>query len=133
MSTPRATLDAEFAALSQQVAGVVDDYKDLKGVVVSLDKKIEASHIALSAKIDQSFTALSGKFETRDRINWSAIATGLGVLVAVMVAIGGLALQPSKDAIAASQAAALYERQRVDTAQSQIDKLTGMLSILGAK
>lgn len=126
-------MDAEFAALSQQVGGLDGDYKDLKSVVVNLDRKIDNSNSQLTAKIEQSFNALSAKFDARERINWGPIMTGLGVLVAAMVAIGGLALQPSKDALSSLQASVQYERNRLDSTQSQVDKLTGMLSTLGAK
>jgi hypothetical protein len=133
MTQRRQNLDAEFAALSQQVAGIENDYRDLKGVVVALDKKIEGSNVALSTKIDTSFAALAVKFDARDQINWGPIATGIGVVVAAMVALGGLAMQPGKDAITGIQAEMKYDRQRVDDTVSRIDRLSGLLSSLGAK
>lgn len=128
-SQRRSSLDSEFSALSQQVVGLENDYRDLKLVVVNLDKKIETAFTALSAKIDQ-----------RNVTPWASIWTALGVLLAGMTTIGWLALQPINAAIERGRADLWTEingrneadrriSDRLNSVKTDLDKIDGMLTM----
>lgn len=98
------TDEARYAALSMQVQGLDADYKELKGIVVGLDRKLEASNAALSnkvelmvnglgAKFDASVTGIQSKLDERSRIPWQA----WGVVVTVLIAIGALVYWPIRE------------------------------------
>jgi hypothetical protein len=75
--------DIEFAALRQQVSSLESDYRDLKAVVVGLDKKIDTSFKSLAEKIDRG-----------QKTPWVAIWTAAGVIVSTLTFVGYLAMQP---------------------------------------
>lgn len=119
MTTSRETLDADFAALSQQVTGLESDYRDLKVVVLALDKKIDAS-----------FTALTAKIDARNVTPWVSIFSGIGVLVTMMGTVGYLALQPGKDAVQQLQIETRQERIRHDETRTKLDTMRGQFDML---
>lgn len=121
-------IEAEFAALSQQVTGLEGDYRDLKGVVVNLDRKMDAGFASLNAKID-----------SRNVTPWIAIYAGMSVFAGIATTIGYLALQPTRDAVARiDQSISEEGRQRRDddrrmreqlaTTKSQLDWTNGWLA-----
>ena len=75
--------DVEFAALRQQVSSLESDYRDLKAVVVGLDKKI-----------DNSFKSLAEKIDRGQKTPWVALWTAAGVVVSTITLVGYLAMQP---------------------------------------
>lgn len=119
--------EAEFAALSQQVDGLESDYRDLKGVVVNLDRKMDAQFAALTTKID-----------SRNVTPWASIWAALGVLLAGMTTVGWLALQPIQSAVLQNRSDIFAEyqrrrdedrdiRHRLDETRGQLDYLRGTL------
>ena len=93
-------LDAEFAALSQQVSSLETDYRDIKVAVVNLDKKIDAS-----------FTALSNKIDARAYTPWMPIFGGGALFLSLVSMIGFLAMQPLKEGLAEARAMMTKEQQ----------------------
>ena len=119
MTTARETLDADFAALGQQVTGLESDYRDLKVVVLALDKKI-----------DQAFATLTAKMDARNITPWVSIFSGIGVLVTMMGTVGYLALQPGKDAVQQLQIEARQERIVSAETRAKIDYMRGQFDML---
>lgn len=102
-----ATDDARYAALATEVRGLDSDYKELKGIVVGLDRKIEANALALSnkmelmvnalgAKVEASITGVQSKLDERSRIPWQAWS----VMATVIIAIGALVYWPIRESTA---------------------------------
>lgn len=123
-----AELEAEFAALSQQVSALETDQRDLKGVVVNLDRKMDAGFASLNQKID-----------SRNVTPWASIWAALGVLLAGMTAVGWLALQPIQSATGQLRADLSEEyrlrrdedhnlRRRIDATRSHLDWTNGWLA-----
>ena len=125
------TLEADFAALSQQVSNQDGDIQETKRVVVNLDRKIDATTINLSNKIDASFNSLSAKLDAHNITPWQAIFTGMSVLVGVLASIGYLALQPNTDAIHELRTELKSEASRIDSKASELDQLIGVMKLLG--
>lgn len=73
---------AHFAGLAQQVTNLEGDYRDLKTVVISLDRKLDASMAAISAKLDESREP-----------KWQAY----GVMLTVILAVCALAWLPLRE------------------------------------
>lgn len=73
---------AHFAGLAQQVTNLEGDYRDLKTVVISLDRKLDASMAAISAKLDESREP-----------KWQAY----GVMLTVILAVCALAYWPLRE------------------------------------
>ena len=83
--------DVEFAALRQQVSSLESDYRDLKAVVVGLDKKI-----------DNSFKSLAEKIDKGQKTPWGAIWDAAGVIVSTITVVGYLAMQRYRERRATS-------------------------------
>ena len=111
MSTIRRNFEAEFAALTTQVAGIETHYRDLQIVVVGLDKKIEANNLNLDRKIDSAFANLAAKIDARSTTPWVAIWASLSVVLAATGMIGWLALKPHEEQYAHLQTNLTAERQ----------------------
>lgn len=119
--------EAEFAALTQQVAGIENDYRDLKLVVVGLDKKIESTNASLASKIDASNLNLAAKIDARAATPWGAIWAALGVMLAGLTTVGWLALQPRDDQISQLRHSAWTETTiRRDQDEKLRDRLTAL-------
>lgn len=110
------TTSENFAALQQQVIGLDTDYQELKGVVVSLDRKME-----------HGFTAIHTKLDERNRTQWPVIFSGLAVLLTFCVSIGTLAYWPIKSELAAVKEDAVRLAEREQTIQREFDFLRGQL------
>lgn len=110
--------EAEFAGLSQQVTGLEADYRDLKGVVVNLDRKMDAGFASLNSKID-----------SRNITPWASIWAALGVLLAGMTTVGWLALQPIQSSSVESRNEIKHLRDRHDETASRVDQMRGMIEM----
>lgn len=99
-----ATEEAKYVALVAQVRGLDDDYKELKGIVVALDRKIETTSAALGSKLDlmvsglgnkleASVTGIQAKLDERSKIQWPA----LSVMVTALGLIGALVYWPIRE------------------------------------
>lgn len=73
---------AAFASLSQQVTNLDGDYRDLKGMVITLDRKLDTSMAAISQKLDDSRQPA-----------WQAY----GVMLTAITIIGALAYWPVRE------------------------------------
>jgi hypothetical protein len=110
------TNSENFAALQQQVIGLDTDYQELKGVVVSLDRKM-----------DHGFTAIHTKLDERNRTQWPVIFSGLAVLLTFCVSVGTLAYWPIKSDIAAIKDDVVRMSDRNHLLQREFDFLRGQL------
>lgn len=130
---PRDRLDADFAALSQQVAGLETDYRDLKLSFINLDKKFDAG-----------FAALAAKFDSRNVTPWATIIAGLGFVLAIMTTVGWMARQPLVDAQVMTRDELLRNADlrrtedrrisdRQSELQSQIDRIRGAFDLMTRK
>lgn len=83
-------ISASTAALQERVLALVNDVREFRQISVELDRKIEQSYTNLSNRFETAVAAINSKLEERSKIPWSAVSTG----VAVIVAIGGVAYLP---------------------------------------
>ena len=125
------TLEADFAALSQQVSNQDEDIQETKRIVLALDKKIDATTINLSNKIDNSHNALSTKLDAHNITPWQSIFGGLTVLVGLMTTIGYLALQPNTESIRDLRAELKFHETKLDSKSAELDQLLGAVKLLG--
>lgn len=107
----RRSQDESFSALRQQVLGLEDDYRELKSVVVGLDRKMETGLAAINTKLDD-----------KNKTPWGVIFSGMAFILAFCMAIGTLAYMPIKsdtdtlkaDAIRRHDQVRLESRQNYD-------------------
>jgi peptidoglycan hydrolase CwlO-like protein len=83
-------VSASTAALQERVVALVNDVREFRQISVELDRKIEQSYTNLSNRFETAVAAINTKIEERNKIPWSAVSTG----VAVIIAIGGVAYLP---------------------------------------
>jgi TorA maturation chaperone TorD len=133
------SFEAEFASLTQQVANIENDYRDLKMVVVSLDKKIDKNAENLNTKIEAAFQTLAAKLDIQATFPWNSLWAALGVLLIGISTVGYLARQPILDDLAelktqqtneitARKAEDIRIYDRLDKTQSSVDFLRGYIS-----
>jgi hypothetical protein len=101
--------DAEFATLTQQVAGLDSAYNDLRAVVVNLDRKIDEVVTNLDRRIDESFVSLGAKIDAKSATPWASIWAAAAVALSFMTIIGYLSLRPIDNEITEIKTAIISE------------------------
>lgn len=108
-----------FAALRQQVIGIENDYQELKGVVVGLDRKMDAG-----------FQAINTKLDARSATPWVAIGVMQASAFTIFGLVGWLAYTPILTSI--SKLESRIERD-ADKSYDRDSRITERLRIVEGK